>query len=78
MTMSAVDEPAELAMTGRDQSDQSIAVLIKQVSEESSRLLRGELRLAQAEMTEKAKTAGPALAHSAPLRCLAGSLWAAS
>jgi hypothetical protein len=48
------------------------------VSEESSRLLRGELRLAQAEMTEKAKTAGPALAHSAPLRCLAGSLWAAS
>jgi hypothetical protein len=58
MTMSAVDQPAELATTRRDQSDQSIAVLIKQVSEESSRLLRGELRLAQAEMTEKAKTAG--------------------
>jgi hypothetical protein len=58
MTMSAVDEPAELATTRRDQSDQSIAALIKQVSEESSRLLRGELRLAQAEMTEKAKTAG--------------------
>jgi hypothetical protein len=58
MTMSAVDKPAELAATRRDQSDQSIAALIQQVSEESSRLLRGELRLAQAEMTEKAKTAG--------------------
>jgi Putative Actinobacterial Holin-X, holin superfamily III len=38
--------------------NQSVAELIKQVSEESSRLLRGELKLAQAEMTQKAKTAG--------------------
>jgi hypothetical protein len=41
-----------------DPGNQSVAELIKQVSEESSRLLRSELRLAQAEMTEKAKTAG--------------------
>jgi hypothetical protein len=41
-----------------DSGNQSIPELIKQVSEESSRLLRGELRLAQAEMTQKAKTAG--------------------
>ena len=41
-----------------DPANQSIAELIKEVSEESSRLLRGELKLAQAEMTEKAKTAG--------------------
>jgi Putative Actinobacterial Holin-X, holin superfamily III len=41
-----------------DSRNQSIPELIKQVSEESSRLLRGELRLAQAEMTQKAKTAG--------------------
>ena len=41
-----------------DRGNQSVAELIKQVSEESSRLLRGELKLAQAEMTQKAKTAG--------------------
>ena len=35
---------------------------IKQVSEESSRLMRGELKLAQAEMTDKAKTAGVGIA----------------
>lgn len=39
-------------------SDDSIAALIKQVTEESSRLIRTELKLAQVEMTEKAKTAG--------------------
>ena len=43
---------------GRRPGNQSVAELIKQVSEESSRLLRGELKLAQAEMTQKAKTAG--------------------
>ena len=38
--------------------DDSIAALINQVTEESSRLVRTELKLAQVEMTEKAKTAG--------------------
>jgi len=38
--------------------DDSIAALISQVTEESSRLVRTELRLAQVEMTAKAKTAG--------------------
>jgi hypothetical protein len=56
--LASADESAELAATRRDQSNQPIGALIQQVSEESSRLLRGELRLAQAEMTEKAKTAG--------------------
>ena len=55
--MSQVEESTSRASTG-DSGNQSIAELIKQVSEESSRLLRGELKLAQAEMTEKAKTAG--------------------
>ena len=41
--------------------DDSIADLIKQVTEESSRLVRTELKLAQVEMTEKAKTAGVGL-----------------
>ena len=57
MIMSEVKEytgPAPVDEPG----NQSIAELIKQVSEESSRLLRGELKLAQAEMTQKAKTAG--------------------
>jgi membrane protein len=38
--------------------DDSVAALIKQVTEESSRLVRTELKLAQVEMTDKAKTAG--------------------
>ncbi len=38
--------------------DDSIAALITQVTEESSRLVRTELKLAQVEMTAKAKTAG--------------------
>ncbi|HEY5980525.1 MAG TPA: YhjD/YihY/BrkB family envelope integrity protein [Microlunatus sp.] len=38
--------------------DDSIAALITQMTEESSRLVRTELKLAQVEMTEKAKTAG--------------------
>jgi hypothetical protein len=57
MIMSQVEESTSRASTG-DPGNQSIAELVKQVSEESSRLLRGELKLAQAEMTEKAKTAG--------------------
>lgn len=57
MIMSHAEGPNGPVPAG-DPRNQSIAELIKQVSEESSRLLRGELKLAQAEMTEKAKTAG--------------------
>ncbi len=46
------------AVPGGPGPDDSIATLIKQVTEESSRLVRTELKLAQVEMTEKAKTAG--------------------
>jgi Putative Actinobacterial Holin-X, holin superfamily III len=61
-----------------DSRNQSIPELIKQVSEESSRLLRGELRLAQAEMTQKAKTAGVGIGAFGAAAVLAGSHWAAS
>jgi hypothetical protein len=56
MIVSHVEGPTG-AVPG-DPGNQSVAELIKQVSEEPSRLLRSELRLAQAEMTQKAKTAG--------------------
>jgi Flp pilus assembly protein TadB len=56
MIVSHVEGPTD-AVPG-DPGNQSVAELIKQVSEESSRLLRSERRLAQAEMTQKAKTAG--------------------
>ena len=54
--MSDVEGPS--GQVPSDRGNQSVAELVKQVSEESSRLLRGELKLAQAEMTQKAKTAG--------------------
>jgi hypothetical protein len=57
MIMGHIEESPSRGTVG-DAGNQSVAELIKQVSEESSRLLRSELRLAQAEMTEKAKTAG--------------------
>ena len=57
MIMSEVKESSGSAPVDAA-GNQSIAELIKQVSEESSRLLRSELKLAQAEMTQKAKTAG--------------------
>jgi uncharacterized membrane protein YqjE len=50
--------PATTAVPGGPGPDDSIATLIKQVTEESSRLVRTELKLAQVEMTDKAKTAG--------------------
>ena len=53
--------PAAAAVPGGPGPDDSIATLIKQVTEESSRLVRTELKLAQVEMTEKAKTAGVGL-----------------
>jgi Putative Actinobacterial Holin-X, holin superfamily III len=57
MIMSHVKDPTG-SVPASAPANQSVAELIKQVSEESSRLLRGELKLAQAEMTQKAKTAG--------------------
>lgn len=39
-------------------SEPTVAELIHQITEESSRLIRTELKLAQAEMTEKAKSTG--------------------
>lgn len=38
--------------------DASLGTLVKQLSEQSTRLIRDELRLAQTEMAEKAKQAG--------------------
>lgn len=38
--------------------DASLATLVKQLSEDSSHLVRSELQLFRTEMTEKAKTAG--------------------
>lgn len=42
-------------------AEPTVAQLIQQVTEESSRLVRTELKLAQVEMTQKAKTAGVGL-----------------
>jgi uncharacterized membrane protein YqjE len=38
--------------------DRSVAELVREISEQVSRLVRDELRLARAEMTEKGKRAG--------------------
>lgn len=43
---------------GAAQSDPSLPQLVTQLSEETSRLVRNEIRLAQAELQEKAKHAG--------------------
>ena len=48
--------------------DQSMGELFKQLSDDMSKLVRQELKLAQAEMTEKGKKAGSASACSAPPR----------
>lgn len=40
------------------QDDRSVAELIKQFSEQTSHLIRDEMKLAQAEMSQKAKHAG--------------------
>lgn len=45
-------------MSNSSPSDASLADLLKQVSEDSSHLVRSELQLFRTEMTEKAKTAG--------------------
>ena len=51
-------EPEVLATARVDKRDEPAADLLKQVSAEASALLRQELTLARAEMTEKAKQAG--------------------
>ncbi|WP_051426486.1 phage holin family protein [Jiangella gansuensis] len=49
-----------MATTGitRSQDDRSVAELVRQFSEQTSHLIRDEMRLAQAEMSQKAKHAG--------------------
>ncbi|RIQ29588.1 phage holin family protein [Jiangella rhizosphaerae] len=42
----------------RSQDDRSVAELVRQFSEQTSHLIRDEMRLAQAEMSQKAKHAG--------------------
>jgi uncharacterized membrane protein YqjE len=44
--------------TTRSQDDRSVAELIRQFSEQTSHLIRDEMKLAQAEMSQKAKHAG--------------------
>jgi uncharacterized membrane protein YqjE len=44
--------------TGVTDQDTSLGELVSRVSEQTSRLIRDELRLAQLEMTEKGKKAG--------------------
>jgi hypothetical protein len=41
-----------------DPSEASLAELVRRMSEDTSRLVRSEMKLAQAEMTAKAKNAG--------------------
>ena len=43
---------------GNDTTDPSVSELIQQLSQQTSTLVRQELQLAQAEMTEKGKRAG--------------------
>ena len=46
------------ASTRSDPADASIRELVRQMSEDSSRLIRSEIRLAQTEMSAKAKNVG--------------------
>jgi uncharacterized membrane protein YqjE len=47
-----------LSPTGAGRSETSTGELVNQLTQQSTELIRSELRLAQAEMTEKAKHAG--------------------
>jgi uncharacterized membrane protein YqjE len=53
--------PRAVSDTERDLREESMGALFKQLSDELSTLVRQELRLAQAEMTEKGKKAGVGL-----------------
>jgi hypothetical protein len=57
MSMSATPEPA------------SVGELVSGVSEQTTRLLRDEIRLAQFEITEKGKEAGLGAVCSVELAC---------
>jgi hypothetical protein len=46
------------AAAGGDPADKSVGDLVRNLSEDLSRLVRDEIRLAQAEVSEKAKKAG--------------------
>jgi hypothetical protein len=57
-----VDRPTGAsAVTATGSAEPTVAQLVQQVTEDSSRLVRTELKLAQLEMTQKAKTAGVGL-----------------
>src|SRR4029077_6957241 len=60
LVMATGETPPITAPRERDQGlrDESMGQLCKQLSDELSTLVRQELRLAQAEMTEKGKKAG--------------------
>ncbi|MGI8578114.1 MAG: phage holin family protein [Nocardioidaceae bacterium] len=49
---------ADLSRADERQADPSLPQLVTQLSEETSRLVRNEIRLAQAELQEKGKHAG--------------------
>ncbi len=50
-------------------SDEPLGALVHRLSEQIPELVRSELRLAQAELTEKGKKAGLGSACSAPPAC---------
>jgi uncharacterized membrane protein YqjE len=58
--MATGETPSQTATPGADPNlrGESMGVLFKQLSDDLSTLVRQELRLAQAEMTEKGKKAG--------------------
>ncbi len=56
--MTAPKPPSAAPPAGATRTDASTGELISQVSEQTSRLIRDELRLAQAELAEKGKRAG--------------------
>jgi uncharacterized membrane protein YqjE len=58
--MATGETPPQTALPGRDPNlrEESMGTLFKQLSDDLSTLVRQELRLAQAEMTEKGKKAG--------------------
>lgn len=58
VTGAAVSHPLPDPTPTSATTEASLGTLVKQLSEQSTRLIRDELRLAQAEMTEKAKHAG--------------------
>jgi hypothetical protein len=56
--MSSTNVSTSTAAVGSDPADRSVGDLVRNLSEDLSRLVRDEIRLAQAEVGEKAKKAG--------------------